>query len=331
MISSGGADHMVGAVVIGRNEGERLRVCLQSLVNKVSCLVYVDSGSTDHSLEIAESLGVLVVNLDMAVPFTAARARNEGFEALKRNCSGVQFVQFVDGDCEVVEGWLDVASHVLQDQNDLAVVCGRRRERFPEKSVYNQLCDIEWDTPVGEAEACGGDALVRATAFEQVGGYNPGLIAGEEPEMCVRLRRDGWKILRIDAEMTLHDADMQRFSQWWKRAARAGHAFSEISQLHRESLFRIWRREEKSNWLWGLSLPIMLMGALFWQGVLVCLFIYPLQILRIAKHSYPHRTYRDRMLFAIFCMLAKLPLMFGQLMYLWARISGRKKRIIEYK
>jgi len=322
---------MVGAVVIGRNEGERLRVCLQSLANKVSCLVYVDSGSTDHSLEIAESLGVLVVNLDMVVPFTAARARNEGFEALKRNCSGIHFVQFVDGDCEVVEGWLDAASHALQHQNDLAVVCGRRRERFPEKSIYNQLCDIEWDTPVGEADACGGDALIRANAFEQVGGYNPGLIAGEEPEMCVRLRRNGWKILRMDAEMTLHDADMQRFSQWWNRMVRAGHAFSEVSNMHRGSLFRIWRREEKSNWLWDLSLPVVLIGSFFWQWTLVCLFIYPLQILRIARYSYPHRTYRDRMLFAIFCMLGKLPLMLGQFRYLWARISGRKKRIIEYK
>jgi len=322
---------MVGAVVIGRNEGERLRVCLQSLVNKVSCLVYVDSGSTDHSLEIAESLGVLVVNLDMAVPFTAARARNEGFEALKKNCSGIHFVQFVDGDCEVVEGWLDAASHALQHQNDLAVVCGRRRERFPEKSIYNQLCDIEWDTPVGEADACGGDALIRANAFEQVGGYNPGLIAGEEPEMCVRLRRNGWKILRLDAEMTWHDACMTRLAQWWKRTLRAGYAYAEGTFLHGRSPERHWVSQARSNWFWGLSVPVLVIVAISWPVASLLLLLYPLQVARIYRHSCLHRSGSDRRVFALFCVLAKLPLVVGQMKFYWNHAFGHQGRIIEYK
>jgi len=102
------------------------------------------------------------------------------------------------------------------------VVCGCCRERFPDRSIFNMLCDIEWDTPVGEANACGGDAMMRADAFGQANGYRDDLIAGEEPEICVRLRAVGWKIWRLGEEMTLHDAVMTRFSQWWNRTKLSG-------------------------------------------------------------------------------------------------------------
>ncbi|MCE9606893.1 MAG: glycosyltransferase [Planctomycetia bacterium] len=213
----------IGVVAIGRNEGERLRTCLRSLVGRAGAVVYVDSGSTDGSVALARSLGAEVVELDLALPFTAARARNAGFERLRQVLPAVEFVQFVDGDCEVRSGWLADAIAAFEGQPRWAVVCGRRRERRPEASVFNRLCDIEWDTPVGEASACGGDALMRVVAFVEVGGFDDSLIAGEEPEMCVRMRRHGWTIHRLAAEMTWHDAAMTRLGQWWKRTVRAGH------------------------------------------------------------------------------------------------------------
>ncbi|MEO9123976.1 MAG: glycosyltransferase, partial [Microcoleus sp.] len=202
----------IGLVAIGRNEGVRLEACLQSAIDKVALVVYVDSGSTDGSLELARSLGADTVELDLSTPFTAARARNEGFARLLELAPDIEFVQFVDGDCEVVDGWLDRAQRELTACPDVAAVCGRRRERYPEATIYNQLCDIEWDTPVGETKACGGDSMMRSAAFEQVEGFNPTLIAGEEPELCVRLRQKDWKIIRLDAEMTLHDAQMTSFA-----------------------------------------------------------------------------------------------------------------------
>jgi GT2 family glycosyltransferase len=206
----------IGAVAIGRNEGERLRVCLISLKGQVDTLVYVDSGSTDDSVAMAKEMGALVVELDRGVPFTAARARNVGFSTLREAAPDIELVQFVDGDCEVVAGWLERAEREILAEPELAVVCGRRRERYPNATVYNRLCDLEWASyPFGYAGACGGDALMRVAPVRQVGGYNPDIIAGEEPELCLRLRQRGWKILRVDAEMTLHDAAMTRFGQWW--------------------------------------------------------------------------------------------------------------------
>ena len=133
----------LGVVVIGRNEGERLARCLRSVVAPSHRVVYVDSGSTDDSVAVATACGAVVLALDMSRPFTAARARNEGAQRLRSLAPALEFIQFVDGDCEVVEDWLGAAVTFLDQRADVGVACGRLRERFPERSVYNLLCDLE--------------------------------------------------------------------------------------------------------------------------------------------------------------------------------------------
>jgi GT2 family glycosyltransferase len=323
----------IGLVVIGRNEGQRLRQCLLSVIGKVARVVYVDSGSTDGSVELARSLGVDVVELDLSIPFTAARARNAGFAHLLQAEPQIEFVQFVDGDCEVVEGWLDSAQRELETQSDVAVVCGRRRERFPEQSIYNQLCDMEWDTPIGEAKACGGDSMMRVKAFQQVGGFNPALIAGEEPELCVRLRQKEWKILRLDAEMTLHDAQMLQFSQWWKRMLRAGHAYAEGAWMHGRETGH-WRRASWSIWFWGFYLPLLALG-LAWLShgfSLLLLVAYPVLASRIfLKQRRQNICTQHAALYALSCVVGKFAQVGGTLGFLRTRLLGTKSTLIEYK
>ena len=325
----------VGLVAIGRNEGSRLRQCLIEAIGQVACVVYVDSGSTDGSVELARSIAAHTVELDLSIPFTAARARNEGFARLLQLVPDIEFVQFVDGDCEIVDGWIERAQSELAAKPDVAAVCGRRRERYPAASIYNQLCDIEWDTPVGEAKACGGDFMIRARAFQQVEGFNAALIAGEEPEMCVRLRQKGWKILRLDAEMTLHDAQMTSFAQWWKRAQRAGHAYAEGSWMHGSEPERHWVKETQSAWLWGLVLPALALGmALPTEGwSLLLLSAYPLLTYRIYNYYVKHRniTTKDAAIYALSCVLAKFPHLQGQIQFHQRRLLGQQSKLIEYK
>ncbi|MFN3453170.1 MAG: glycosyltransferase family A protein, partial [Sphingorhabdus sp.] len=147
----------VGLVAIGRNEGDRLKRCLLSVPAHIP-VVYVDSASTDDSVAFARNTHATVVELDMDKPFSAARARNEGFASLRQQHPDIAFVQFVDGDCELEKGWIDSAEAFLRMHPSIAAVCGRRRERHPTASFYNKMCDDEWDTPIGQADACGGDA-----------------------------------------------------------------------------------------------------------------------------------------------------------------------------
>lgn len=322
-------DH-VGVVAIGRNEGDRLIGCLASVRSDTEAVVYVDSGSTDGSIAAAEKLGAAVVRLDLARPFTAARARNEGFKALKTLKPGIRFVQFVDGDCGLAPGWLDAAVTFIEQRPDVAIVCGRRRERHPEKSVYNRLCDLEWDTPIGEAAACGGDSLVQAEAFEAVGGFLPQLIAGEEPELCVRLREKGYKIWRLKCEMTLHDAAILYIGQWWKRAVRSGYGCAEVSRLHRTSQFGIWRRETARAVVWGGAIPLAIgLGIFIHPAVISGILVYPFQVCRIAYARGP--TSSQSWWYAIFMTLGKFAELQGILKYYWRQLRGGAVTLIEYK
>ena len=323
----------LAVVAIGRNEGDRLKTCLGSVLASgvASAVVYVDSGSTDGSASFARSLGCEVVDLDMSVPFTAARARNEGWAHAVRCIPKLTHIQFVDGDCELIAGWLTSALSFLDQHQDVAAVCGRTSERYPQRSIYNQLCDIEWSAPVGEAKSCGGNALLRADALLAAGGYRASLIAGEEPELCVRLRASGWRVWRLDQAMVLHDANMMHFGQWWTRSKRAGYAFAEGAALHGAPPERHWVRESRSVWLWGAGVPTMtvVMLTLFGSWALVFILVYPLQILRIylrSRLSVPRAGW-----YATFLVLGKLPAVLGQFKFIVNRLQGKRAALIEYK
>lgn len=312
----------VAAVVIGRNEGARLRACLASLRGQVERIVYVDSGSSDGSVAAAQAFGAEVIELDLSTGFTAARARNAGIAALG---GAVELVQFVDGDCTLDPGWIATATAFLEARPDVAVVCGRRREVAPEMSIYNRLIDREWNTPIGEAAACGGDALMRLDALQSAGGYRASLIAGEEPELCLRLRRAGWKIWRLDAEMTAHDARLTRFSQWWQRARRAGHAFAEGAWLHGTGPERHWVAETRRTLIWAVLLPLLIAGLAFaftpwFLGLLV---VYPLQVLRLAR--------RGGWGWAVFSVLGRFAEAQGVWDFARRRLLRRQSQLIEYR
>ena len=297
----------VGIVVIGRNEGDRLRDCLASATRACDRVVYVDSGSKDGSVALAHSLDIEVIELDPGEPFTAARGRNSGFARLQERWPATQFVQFIDGDCELDPGWLDAALAGIALDARIAVVFGRRRERYPDRTVFNRVCDIEWDGVAGPADSCGGDALVRVEAMLAVDGYDASLIAGEDNDVCHRMRRRGWTIVRLPDEMTLHDVAMTTWSQWWQRNRRSGHAGAEA-----------WHRRGAedpglikhviSNLLWALPPFWLLWPALWW------------------------RVYRrSDAVYATHIVLGKVPHCAGQFGFWWTSLRARKMLLIEYK
>jgi acetyltransferase-like isoleucine patch superfamily enzyme/GT2 family glycosyltransferase len=338
----------LGIVAIGRNEGERLRRCIDSAVGRDAIVVYVDSGSDDGSVETARSKGAVVHELDMSTPFCAARARREGFAKMIEAQPDLRHVMFVDGDCELVDGWLERAVEELDHRSDAAVVCGRLRERHPERSVYNRICDLEWDTPIGEMNSCGGIAAMRIEAYQQVGGFNPTVPAGEEPELCHRLRAAGWKIYRIDAEMALHDAAMTQLSQWWRRAIRMGYSGLDVQVrfgLHE------FRRMNRSARMWTtvwliptliMTLPAGLLGWVVagattgWIYAVVVLAlgigIYLLQTFRIARAGLKRGlVMRHAVAYGVLTMISKWAQIVGQRRYMRDCRNQRGPQLMEHK
>lgn len=330
------ADRNLGVVVIGRNEGERLKACLASL-NGVASLVYVDSGSQDGSLEYAAAQGIDTIALTSDRPFTAARARNAGIRHLMARNSGIEFIQTIDGDCTMAPGWLEVAAAKLRASSKVSTIFGRLRERYPDLSVYNRICDDEWNVPVGVAESCGGIALHRAATLAAAGGFNEALIAGEEPDLCLRLRRAGWSIVRIDADMGDHDANILRFAQWWRRTVRAGFAYADHVWRYRSAGLPSWKRQTARFAFWGIVLPatiaalLVALALIGWPlaWAMFPLLAYPSQFVRIWLRERRRFPYPAQV--AALTVIGKFAEAFGALKFLGVVATRRKAGLIEYK
>lgn len=329
------APNDIAIVAIGRNEGERLKLCLQAALRGAPVVVYVDSGSADGSADYARSLGCLVVELDTSKPFSAARARNEGFACVMERSPSVSLVQFVDGDCELADGWIEIAANTLKENSLAGVVCGQVREIHPEASVYNRICDLEWRQPPGEVRTAGGRFMARASTFQEVGGFRSDVIAAEDDEFAIRVRAKGWKILMIDAPMASHDAAITRFGQWWRRSRRTGHAYAQVAALHGGGNERYFVRDRRRILIWGLVLPVAALAAApFTRGIslLALLGLYALQLLHIVRGC-RRRGWagRDAWAYAFFTVISRFPSLQGLLEYHWRRMRRRSMTIIEYK
>ena len=330
----------VGIVVIGRNEGMRLRRCLESVVHAGAKVVYVDSGSTDGSVAMARDEAVEVVELDQSAPFCAARARNAGCQRLFEANPATSFVQFVDGDCEIHAEWLGAAVKALESRPELAIVAGWLRERAPEVSIYNRLGDVEWNFGgAGEVDSVGGIFMIRREAFDAVGGFDPSIAAGEEPEICLRLSRRGWRMLRIDRSMASHDLAMTRFGQWWRRQVRFGYGSADVAarfalpRFRRSNLrARVWTAWLVAALMLGsLAVMIPLTGN---AGLLALMFscLWPAQLGRIALRIWRGgQSFGLAAAYAFFLMLSYWPQMAGQLLYSSDRLRRRAFRLIEHK
>ncbi len=138
-------------------------------------VLYVDSDSADDSIDRANRAGVRIIQLRPQRP-CAALARNAGWKATTS-----EIVLFLDADTELAP---DFAADSIGafDNPRIAVVFGDRREGNPRASLFTRVLDLDWVHAPGTANVCGGDALMRRSALQEVNGFDESLIAGEEPE-----------------------------------------------------------------------------------------------------------------------------------------------------
>jgi GT2 family glycosyltransferase len=326
----------VAAVVIGRNEGELLKLGLNSVVEtKLNC-VYVDSGSSDGSRALAAKIGIPVVELDPSRPFSAARARNEGVGEVRRRWPASAYVIFLDGDCELDRDFPAAAVGTFEQHPTCAIVTGHLSERHPEASIYNRLCAVEWRSPPGLMEnfaALGGIMAARLSALAETGGFNEQVIAGEDSELGVRMSLHGYQVLKLDVPMAIHDARMFTFRAWWTRSVRAGHAIAQRYFLNGTSRLHDCRRELLSALLWGLVVPLLSILLVWPTDALSLLLLGGYGVLGFRIYRHYRRTglqQADALLVTRFNLYAKFANLIGVVRYGINRLRGRLQ-IIEYK
>ncbi|CAM2010055.1 glycosyltransferase [Acanthopleuribacter pedis] len=322
---------LVSVVIIGRNEGERLTRCITSVKEmdfdpEKYEIIYVDSGSTDGSQENAEKLGARVFELDTDKP-TAAKGRNKGCHEAK-----APLLFFLDGDTIVDPGFLTKATTFLAEHEDVAAVSGFRKEIHPENSVYNKILDLEWLHHEGESQYCGGDTVMRRDALIEAGGYKEDLIAGEEPELCHRIRKNKWRIFTIAEPMTGHDLNIRQFSGYWRRNFRSGHACAEVAQLTDGETFG---RESRYNWIQSFvytGAGLTLIGFLHFWAIFPILAGYGLMVARnMFRNRWRKLPFGTALIYGMHAHLVWFPVVCGQIQFHWNRMRNRGGRIIEYK
>lgn len=324
----------LGVVVIGRNESARLHRTLESATQSGAPVVYVDSRSTDDSVAIARACGVEVVQMAAAAVPSAALARNLGFEHLTAQWPSVRFVQFVDGDCVLQDGWLTAAVAALESDDGVVAVCGYRHEEQPRKNVFHRVAHLEWQMgPVGEISDFAGDAVIRASALAEVGGYNPRVMAGEDTELSSRLTAAGGRILRLDVVSTVHDIAMTTVRQWWRRSQRGGYGAMQVAHLHRTT-DRLFVDHAQRALLWGAAAPAVAVLALRWTRLPLLLLgaRFAVSGLRAARSIAPTvGSTTDRLAYGLSCSLSVVPGAIGALKYLAEAMRGSHPALIEYK
>lgn len=328
---------LVSIVVIGRNEGERLTRCLRSIHHMHHGdfhyeVIYVDSDSRDDSILRAEQENAQVIRVKPERP-SAALGRNAGWRAA---CA--PFILFLDGDTILDPHFVSKALKAFDDP-EVAVVWGHRREIHPEHSLFNRVLDLDWIYAPGITEFCGGDAMIRTDILKKIDGFDASLIAGEEPEMCQRIRAHGGKILHIDAPMTGHDLAMTCWKSYFKRAYRAGHAYAEISSRPTASQPPLWREDSHRNLIRGSILLIMCLSALV--GSLVVNSAWPANLaLSVLLGLVIRSAYRARwksaspvtlLLYGFHSQIQQIPILMGQWGYWYSLRSGQIQPLIEYK
>lgn len=328
---------VVSVVVIGKNEGARLGRCLASVqaanwTHIPHDIWYVDSGSSDGSLQTAERMGATALALDDVRP-CAAKARNLGWQQARG-----EFILFLDGDTELHPDFVTKALATLEDAS-LCAAWGHRRETQPQQSIYTRVLDLDWVYPVGRSLYFGGDVLVRRAALAQAGGFDGSLGAGEEPELCARLRADGWQIEHIDAPMTGHDLAVRSWRAYARRCWRSGMAYAEVAARARRLGDGLWQRESLRDMVHGLgwiALPLVVLALALLAGpawALLPLLPAAIMVCRSAWRARWKAPGRPALLlaYAVHSQVQKIPALGGQLAWRWADARGRHVQLADYK
>lgn len=312
----------IGLVIIGRNEAKHLERCFASLEKLNYPKVYVDSASTDNSLEIAKKYGVETIALTEEHPLTAALGRNTGFFHLLGRFKSIRFVQFIDGDCHLEKNWLAAAFAKMQEGNGIGLVNGILEEHNDSLTPFKQITALEWQMPSGEVKNSGGNCFVRVKAFQEIGGFNPEIPVAEDTELCLRLRLKGWKIWHLHQPMAVHDSYVVTFADFCRRAKRTGYGFSHVAWLHRQSPEKLFFRENLSTLFYGGILPLLAIGLAFWTHgfSLLLLILYPILFFKIYYSVRKKWPFSQSVLYAASCIFAKFPGFIGSCQFYYNTI-----------
>ena len=326
------AGTVVTFVVIGYNEAGTLGKCLQSVkmagrgLSVPSEIIYVDGGSEDESIRIAQDADIDQV-LGGEQRRKAAENRNLGLSR-----AAGSFIQFVDGDMELWPDWPAAALAFLEARRETAAVCGTIREAG--RGVFSQALEIDWRPCEGPVRHCGGAAMYRRDTLAQCGGFPEDLPYGEELYLCWRIRNElGMSIFQLGHTMVTHDLGYSSFGEHMRRLVRVGETYIEIAARCARTADRLWLREAVAHVVWAgaalCALAALAFGATAVRAAVVTAVLLVLlrKTAQMLRRGYGLRV---SITYAVHSYFAKLPMAWGEVIWLgrrllrWASLGARE-------
>lgn len=190
---------MISFIVIGKNEGWKLKLCFDSILNVVQKdeinayeVVYVDSRSSDDSIALAKTYPNIRVFL-VTGECNAGVGRNIG---AKEALGNILF--FIDGDMELQPNFL---KNVLCDNEKRLVypfISGLHLDMLYDTSWKFRYSQLENHPPCDEIWmiTTGGLFMVERKYWEELGGIDTRLRANEDYDFGLRMSERGVKMCR---------------------------------------------------------------------------------------------------------------------------------------
>lgn len=190
---------MISFIVIGKNEGWKLKLCFDSILNVVQKdeinayeVVYVDSRSSDDSIALAKTYPNIRVFL-VTGECNAGVGRNIG---AKEALGNILF--FIDGDMELQPNFL---KNVLCDNDKRLVypfISGLHLDMLYDTSWKFRYSQLENHPPCDEIWmiTTGGLFMVERKYWEELGGIDTRLRANEDYDFGLRMFERGVKMCR---------------------------------------------------------------------------------------------------------------------------------------
>ena len=205
-------------------------VCAQDVPQQDVEVIVVDDGSTDGTLELAQSFGVRVISQRNG---GAAAARNAGWRSAKG-----QWVAFTDADCMPMRSWLRVLVNAAETK--AAVGAAGKTIGFESRSAAARFCDISGSLDAARhlahpkfPFAPSANLMYLRSALEKVEGFDERYVSYEACDLhCRIMNAVGGMFVYEPRALVLH-RHREGWKAFWRQQYSYGIGYGQFVLGHR--------------------------------------------------------------------------------------------------
>lgn len=250
------ASAITGIVVVGANPKTLPEAAIRSAGDS-RAIVFAPVGLAPEPLAVARRAGAVIVEGDERSLATGGRARNAGYRQLKKIAPHLRYVQFIDSDYALDPGWIATAEKFMERRPEVAIIEGAVQTQSGAHIEYRTIAEQKMREAIGEVPLiANASVFMRTENFEAAGGFRGDLLVCETEDLCVRQRRRGGRVWRLDAKMLICDSQKQNLARWWSGSTRQGFENAYAASLHGGPPERVGVRDTARAVIWGFAFPL---------------------------------------------------------------------------